>query len=83
MPKKELPFGNNVSRSNPQLLVNSNNEMYNACRHNPRFHRDVKQTTPSTDQSISDERSQPNTQKLPQLLVGAMYAQLMSNWNAL
>jgi len=47
------------SRSNPQLIINSNNEIYGACRHRPRFHRCVKQTTPSTDESINDERANP------------------------
>jgi len=44
------------SKLNPQLLVNSNNEIYGACRHRPKFHRHGKQTTPSTDESINDER---------------------------
>jgi len=47
------------SRSNQQLLINSNNEIYGACRHRPCFHRYVKQTTPSTDESINDERASP------------------------
>ena len=45
------------SRSNPQLLINSNNKIYGACRHRPHFHRHVKQTTPSTDESINDKRT--------------------------
>jgi len=44
-------------RSNPQLLINSNNLICGACKHRPRFHRYVKQTTPSTDESINDERA--------------------------
>jgi len=40
-------------------LVNPNNEIYGACRHRPRFHRCAKQTTPSTDESINDERASP------------------------
>jgi len=47
------------SRSNPQLFINSNNEIYGACRDRPRFHRHVKQITPSTDESINDERASP------------------------
>jgi len=47
------------SRSNPQLLLNSNNEIYDACGHRPRFHRHVKQMTPSTDDSINDKRASP------------------------
>jgi len=47
------------SRSNPQLLITSNNEIYGVCGHRPRFHGCVKQTTPSTDESINDERASP------------------------
>jgi len=47
------------SRSNPQLLINSNNTIYGACGHRPCFHRCVKQTTPSTDESINEERVSP------------------------
>jgi len=47
------------SRSNPQLLINSNNKICGACRHRPRFHRHAKQTTPSTDESINDEEVSP------------------------
>mgnify|MGYP001787478984 FL=1 len=43
-------------KSNPQLLINSNNEIYGACRHHPKFHRYVKQTPSSTDESTNDER---------------------------
>jgi len=35
------------SRSNPQLLVNSNNEIYSACKHRPHSHGNVQQTTSS------------------------------------
>jgi len=44
------------SRSNPQLLINSNNKICGVCRGRPRFHRCVKQTTPITDESINDKR---------------------------
>jgi len=47
------------SRSNPQRLINSNNEICGACRHRPRFHRYVNQTTPSTHESTNDERVSP------------------------
>ena len=47
------------SRSNPQLLVNSNNKICGSCGHRPCFHRCVKKTTPSTDESINDERASP------------------------
>jgi len=46
-------------RSNPQLLFNSNNEIYNVCRHRQHFHVCVKQTTPSTDESINEKRASP------------------------
>jgi len=47
------------SRSNPQLLVDFNNEMCSACGHRPRFQRHANQTTSSTDESINDERASP------------------------
>jgi len=50
------------SRSNPHLLINSNNEIYGACRYRPHFHRYAKQTTPNTDESINDERASPTHQ---------------------
>jgi GIY-YIG catalytic domain len=45
------------SRKNPDSLINSCNEIYGACRHNPKFHR-YKSRTPSTDESNRDERVQ-------------------------
>jgi len=50
------------SRSNPQLLINSNNEICGACGHRPRFHRSVKQTTPGTNESINDKRVIPTNE---------------------
>jgi len=49
------------SRSNPQLLVNSigNNKINGTCGHRLRFHRCAKQTAPSADESINDERASP------------------------
>jgi len=47
------------SRSNPQFLINSNNEMCGPCRRRPRFHMHVKQTTPSACEPINDERVSP------------------------
>jgi GIY-YIG catalytic domain len=44
-----------LSRKNPESLINSCNEIYGACRHNPKFHR-YKSRTPSTDESNKDER---------------------------
>ena len=43
------------SRKNPNSLINSCNEIDGACRHKPKFHR-YKSRTPSTDESIKDER---------------------------
>jgi len=48
------------SRSNPQLLINSDNKIYGACRQRPHFiARHAKQTTPSTDESTNDESISP------------------------
>ena len=69
------------SRSNPQLLVNSNNEISSGCRHMPGFHRCAKQTTPSTDESGQSMTKEPAQQrKLPWIFLGAMFAKLMSDW---
>jgi hypothetical protein len=46
------------SRKNPKSLINSCNEIYGACRHNPKFHR-YDSRTPSTDESRIDERVTP------------------------
>jgi len=45
--------------SNPQLLINSDNEICGAFGHRPRFHAHVKQTTPINDESIHEERASP------------------------
>jgi len=47
------------SKSNPQLLINSNNIICGACQHTPHFHRHAKQTTPSTEASINEKRVSP------------------------
>jgi len=47
------------SRSNPQLLINFNNEMCSACGCRLRFQRHANQTTSSTDESVNDERASP------------------------
>jgi len=47
------------SRSNLQLLLNSNNKICDTCRHRPRLHMHVKQTSPDADESINDERVSP------------------------
>jgi hypothetical protein len=44
---------------NPKASINAKNEIYGACRHKPRFHRYLKQSTVSTDESIADERVEP------------------------
>lgn len=46
------------SRKDPHSLINSCNEIYGACRHNPKFHRYDKHNNPSTDESIEDEKVQ-------------------------
>jgi hypothetical protein len=43
------------SKKDPKSLINSCNEIYGACRHHPKFHR-YKSRSPSTDESIEDER---------------------------
>jgi len=58
-------------KSNPQLLIDSDNEMCDACRHRPHFHRHAKQTTPSTDESINDERASP-THKVTKAFAGCI-----------
>ena len=47
------------SKSNPQLLINSNNKIYGVYRHHPHFHKNVKQTTPTSDGSNNDKRVKP------------------------
>ena len=46
------------SMTDSTILINSNNEIYGACRHNPKFHRYVSKAT-STDESPEDERVMP------------------------
>jgi len=58
------------SVSNPQLLINSNNEIYGVCGHRPHFHRHLKHTPPCPmGQSMMKEPAQHT--KLPQILLGA------------
>jgi len=47
------------SRCNPQLLVNSNNEICGACGHGPCFHRCAKHTSRIIDESMNDKRVSP------------------------
>jgi hypothetical protein len=39
-----------------EKAINSCNEIFGACRHKPRFHRFNNTETPSTDESVKDER---------------------------
>ena len=43
---------------NPSKAINTNNEIYGACRHRPKFHR-LNLTTASTDESEWDEKVPP------------------------
>ena len=45
------------SRSNPQLLINSDIKIYSACRHRPHFDKHAKQTNHSTDESNQWQKS--------------------------
>ena len=47
-----------LSRKDPKSLINSRNEIYGACKHNPKFHR-YNSRIPSTDESNKDERVTP------------------------
>jgi len=67
------------SKSNPQLLIDSDNKIGRACGHRLRFHKCAKQTTPTLmSQSMMNEPAQ--CMKPQQISLGAMFAQLMSNW---
>ncbi len=46
------------SKTHPDLLINSCNELYGACRHKPKFHRYTTTESPSADDSNKDERVQ-------------------------
>ena len=48
----------NRSRENPSQLINSCNEMFGACRHKTRFHRQTK-VEPGTDDSTMEEKVTP------------------------
>jgi len=69
------------SRSNPQLFINSDNEMCDACKHRPPFQTSmhVKQTTPDTDEPINDKWASP-TDEVATNATGAMFAQLVFSW---
>jgi len=44
-----------LSRVNPQLLVNSNIKMCGVCQHEPQFHRHAKQTVKDDTVDVSQE----------------------------
>jgi len=67
------------SRSNPQLLINSDNKICGACRHRLCFHRHPKQIIPSTDESINDERVS-RKHEVATNFGRCNFAWLMSNW---
>ena len=47
----------NAMKEEPNDIINENDELYGACRHNAMFHRYInKQATASTDQGINPER---------------------------
>ncbi len=45
-----------ISRSNPDILINSCLEIHGACHHKPRFHRYHEQETPSADDCKKREK---------------------------
>jgi hypothetical protein len=45
-----------MTKFTPHLAINTNNEIYGACRHKPRFHRFDLCIPASTDESVKDER---------------------------
>jgi len=61
--KKELQFSNNPDTTNNCFSI-SNNEIHSACGNMPCFHVHAKQTTPSTDESMNEERASP-THEVP------------------
>ena len=44
------------SRKNPDKLLNSNSELYGACRHKTKFHRYTRNMPASTDEGDNPER---------------------------
>ena len=45
-----------LNREQPGNIINSNKEIYGACKHQARFHRYTTGTTSSTDDGINPER---------------------------
>jgi len=66
------------SKSNPQLLIISDNDTHGVCRHRPHFHRHAKQIT-QTLMSLPMTKRPAHHMKLPHTLSGAMFAQLTSS----
>ena len=48
-----------VSRSKPELLINSCDKIYGACKHKPKFHRFTTNNSTSTDESQEDGKVVP------------------------
>ena len=44
-------------KSKMNLLINSSNEIYGACRHKPKFHRFFKLNNLSADEGVNPEKS--------------------------
>ncbi len=47
-------------QNNTNYLINSLNELYGACRHNPKFHRYCSICPPSADDAINAEKVEKN-----------------------
>jgi len=71
--KRELQFFNNPDPTHSFLSTPTAKSRVLRCRHMPRFHRHAKQTTTALmSQSMIKESAQHA--KLPQVLLGAMFA---------
>mgnify|MGYP007080228663 CR=1 FL=1 len=62
------------SRSNPQLLLKSDDTICNACRHRPHFQGHVKHNISSADKSQSMTKEPAQHTKLPLILLSARFA---------
>ena len=54
--KERLDIINVLWDNAEKRLINSNNELYGACRHKPKFHRYINTTNSSADEGPSPER---------------------------
>jgi hypothetical protein len=55
-----------ISRSTPDMLINSCSKIHGTCHHKPRFHRYHKQFSPSADERKKHEKvvlEAPNIEK--------------------